>query len=51
MKQLSKTSHGLTTNQQKIMSIQPMKKQEETTNMILNRLIYSSDLKRKHKIM
>ena len=39
------------TKQQKIMPIQPMRKQEESTNMILNRLISGSGIKRKRKIM
>ena len=50
MKQLSKMREGSTTKQQKMMLIQPIKQQESTT-MILNRLISGSGIKRKRKIM
>ena len=43
MKQLSKMRQVST----KMMPIQPMRKQEENTNMILNRLISGSGIKRR----
>ena len=45
MKQLSKMRQG-STKQQKVMPIQPMPQQEDT-NMILNRLISGSGIKRR----
>ena len=47
MTQLSKMRQGSTTKRQKIMPIQPKRKQEESTHMILNRLISGSGIKRK----
>ena len=49
MKQLSKMRKG-SRKQQEIMPIKAMTQQEDT-NMILNRLISGSDLKRKRKAM
>ena len=46
MKRLSKIRQG-STKQEKMMAIQPIRKQEESTNVILNRLISSSGIKRK----
>ena len=50
MKQLSKIRQGSTTKQQ-IMPIEPMRKQEESTNMILNRLISGSGKKENVKFL
>ena len=49
MKNLSKMRQG-STKQQKIIPIQPITQQQDT-NMILNRLISGSGIKRKRKIM
>ena len=46
MKQLSRMRQGSTKQQQQIMPIQPVK-QQESTNMILNRLISGSGIKRR----
>ena len=46
MKQLSKMRQG-STRQQKMMPIKPIRQQEESTNMILNRLISGSGIKRR----
>ena len=50
MKQLSKMRQG-STKQPKMMPIQPMGQQQESSDMILNCLISSSSIKRRRRIL